>query len=147
MTRVRCYYRYSSDEQTDGWSIEAQDKACRAFVAARPDWTINASPYVDEAWSGKTVHRPAFQQMLADAKSGQFDILVCHKLDRFSRSLVDVLLTLDELQKCNISFASASESIDFTTPSGRMMLVMLAFFAEWYLQNLSAETTKGKVAR
>jgi site-specific DNA recombinase len=99
----------------------------------------------DEAWSGKTVHRPAFQQMLADARAGQFDVVVCHKLDRFSRSLVDVLLTLDELQKYNVTFASAAESIDFTSPTGRMMLVMLAFFAEWYLQNLSAETTKGKV--
>jgi DNA invertase Pin-like site-specific DNA recombinase len=147
MTRVRCYYRYSSDEQSEGWSIEAQDKACRNFIAARPDWAINGKPYVDEAWSGKTVHRPAFQQMLADAREGQFDVVVCHKLDRFSRSLVDVLLTLDELQKCNVTFASAAESIDFTSPSGRMMLVMLAFFAEWYLQNLSAETTKGKVAR
>ena len=97
--------------------------------------------------SGKTVHRPAFQQMLDDARQGQFDVLVCHKLDRFSRSLVDVLLTLDELQQCNVTFASASEPIDFTTPIGCMMLVILAFFAEWYLQNLSAETTKGKRAR
>ncbi|MCS6846528.1 MAG: recombinase family protein [Anaerolineae bacterium] len=147
MIRVRCYYRYSSDEQSDSWSIEAQDKACRAFIAAHPDWMISGQPYIDEAYSGKTVNRPAFQQMLSDARSGQFDVLVCHKLDRFSRSLVDVLLTLDELQKHNVSFASATEAIDFTTPSGRMMLVMLAFFAEWYLQNLSAETTKGKLAR
>jgi DNA invertase Pin-like site-specific DNA recombinase len=147
MIRVRCYYRYSSDEQSDGWSIEAQDKACKGFIASHADWTLDGKPYIDEAWSGKTVHRPAFQQMMADARAGQFDIVVCHKLDRFSRSLVDVLLTLDELQKVNVSFASASESIDFTTPSGRMMLVMLAFFAEWYLQNLSAETTKGKLAR
>jgi DNA invertase Pin-like site-specific DNA recombinase len=147
MTRVRCYYRYSSDEQSDGWSIEAQDKACRSFIALRPDWELAGSPYIDEAWSGKTVNRPAFQQMLVDARSGQFDVLVCHKLDRFSRNLVDVLLTLDELQKLNVSFASATEAIDFTTPSGRMMLVMLAFFAEWYLQNLSVETTKGKLAR
>src|SRR6187397_2031450 len=103
MTRVRCYYRYSSDEQSDGWSIEAQDKACRSSVASRPDWELAGQPYIDEAWSVKTVNRPAFQQMLADARAGQFDILVCHKLDRFSRSLVDVLLTLDELQKYNIS--------------------------------------------
>jgi DNA invertase Pin-like site-specific DNA recombinase len=147
MTRVRCYYRYSSDEQSDGWSIEAQDKACKVFIASHADWTLDGKPYIDEAWSGKTVNRPAFQQMLADARAGKFDVIVCHKLDRFSRSLVDVLLTLDELQKVNVSFASAAESIDFTTPSGRMMLVMLAFFAEWYLQNLSAETTKGKLAR
>ena len=147
MTRVRCYYRYSSDEQADGWSIEAQDKACKTFVAVHPNWEINGKPYIDEAWSGKTVNRPAFQQMLADARAGQFDILICHKLDRFSRSLVDVLLTLDDLQKCNVTFASAAEAIDFTTPTGRMMLVILAFFAEWYLQNLSAETIKGKVAR
>ena len=125
MIRVRCYYRYSSDEQSDGWSIEAQDKACRNFIALHPDWVFDGKPYIDEAWSGKTVNRPAFQQMMTDARSGQFDILVCHKLDRFSRSLVDVLLTLDELQKVNISFASATELIDFTTPSGRMMLVML----------------------
>jgi DNA invertase Pin-like site-specific DNA recombinase len=147
MIRVRCYYRYSSDEQSDGWSIEAQDKACRAFIASRPDWQHIGQPYIDEAWSGKTVNRPAFQQMLQDARSGQFDVIVCHKLDRFSRSLVDVLLTLDELQKYNVTFASATESIDFTSPSGRMMLVMLAFFAQWYVENLSAETTKGKKER
>ena len=147
MVRVRTYYRYSSDEQSDGWSIEAQTKACKAFIATRSDWQLTGQPYIDEAWSGKTVNRPAFQQMMQDARSGQFDVLVCHKLDRFSRSLVDVLLTLDELQKYNVTFASATESIDFTSPSGRMMLVMLAFFAEWYLQNLSAETTKGKQAR
>lgn len=147
MTRVRCYYRYSSDEQSEGWSIEAQNAACRTFIAAHPDWVCDTKPYIDEAWSGKTVNRPAFQQMMADARAGQFDIIICHKLDRFSRSLVDVLLTLDELQKINVTFASASEPIDFTTPIGRMMLVLLAFFAEWYLQNLSAETTKGKLAR
>ena len=147
MTRVRCYYRYSSDEQSDGWSIAGQDDACKKFIASRNDWEMSGPPYVDEAWSGKTVHRPAFQQMLSDAQAGQFDVLVCHKLDRFSRSLVDVLLTLDELQQCNVTFASASEPVDFTTPIGRMMLVILAYFAEWYLQNLSAETTKGKRAR
>jgi site-specific DNA recombinase len=85
--------------------------------------------------------------MLQDAHDGKFDVLVCHKLDRFSRSLVDVLLTLDDLQHHNVTFASAAEPIDFTTAIGRMMLVILAFFAEWYLQNLSAETTKGMVAR
>ncbi len=147
MIRVRRYYRYSSDEQSDGWSIEAQDKASLTFIASRSDWTLDGKVYVDEAWSGKTVHRPDFQQMLEDARAGQFDVLVCHKLDRFSRSLVDVVLTLDELQKCGVTFASASEPIDFTTPMGRMLLFILAFFAEWYIQNLSAETTKGKHAR
>ena len=84
MIRVRCYYRYSSDEQSEGWSIEAQDKACRNFITARPDWELDGKPYVDEAWSAKTVNRPAFQQMLQDAHDGKFDVLVCHKLDRKS---------------------------------------------------------------
>ncbi len=130
MIRVRCYYRYSSDEQIDSWSIEAQNQSCRRFIAAHPDWVLDAKPYVDEVWSGKTVHRPAFQQMLADARAGQFEVLVCHKLDRFSRTLADVLLTLDELQRCNVIFASANEAIDFTTPEGRHALVMFATFAE-----------------
>ena len=147
MIRVRCYTRYSSDEQIDGWSIEAQIQSCRKFVATHTDWMLDEKTYTDEVWSGKTVHRPALQQMLTDARAGQFDVLVCHRLDRFSRTLVDVMLTLDELHKCNVIFASASEPIDFTTPAGRQSLVMFATFAEWYLQNLKAETVRGKHAR
>ena len=147
MIRVRCYCRYSSDEQIEGWSIEAQRQSCRRFIATHANWFLDEKVYIDEVWSGKTVHRPAFQQMLTDARAAQFDVLVCHRLDRFSRSLADVLLTLDELQKCSVIFASASEPIDFTTPEGRQSLVMFATFAEWYLQNLKAETVRGKHAR
>lgn len=146
MTRIAIYMRYSSEEQSEGWSIEAQERGCRAFVAGKPGWTITAL-YTDEARSGKSTDRPGFQDMLKAAHAGAFDVLVCHKLDRFSRNLVDVLLTLDDLQKHDVTFASATEPIDFTTPLGKVVLIILAFFAEWYLQNLSAETTKGKRER
>jgi site-specific DNA recombinase len=73
---------------------------------------------------------------------------VVHKLDRFSRNLVDVLVTLDDLQKKGVSFVSATEAIlDFTTQIGRFILLVLAFFAQWYVENLSAETTKGQKER
>jgi len=49
--------------------------------------------------------------------------------------------------RLGVGYVSASEQFDFTTPIGKVMLVMLAAFAEWYLDNLSAETKKGKRAR
>jgi DNA invertase Pin-like site-specific DNA recombinase len=146
MTRIALYLRYSSEEQSEGWSLEAQERGCRSFVDSKPGWAITAI-YTDEARSGKSTDRPGFQDMLKAAHAGEFDALVCHKLDRFSRNLVDVLLTLDDLQKHDVAFASATEPIDFTTPLGKVVLIILAFFAEWYLQNLSAETTKGKRER
>src|SRR5581483_11531470 len=76
-----------------------------------------------------------------------FNVIVVHKLDRFSRSLKDTINTLAELKDSGIALASATQPIDFTTPEGKLMLMMLAVFAEIYIDNLSSETTKGREQR
>lgn len=144
--RVRKYLRYSSDEQSTGWSIEAQDDICDKFIAGHSDWEFTGR-YVDEGISGTTTDRADFQRMLEDAHSGEFDILVCAKLDRFSRSLVDIILTINDLKDHDVLFASATEQFDFTTPLGKLVLFIIGFFAQWYVENLSIETAKGKHAR
>lgn len=144
-TRVAIYTRVSSEDQVDGYSLEAQDAACNEY-AARRDWQVVAI-YSDPGRSGKTVYRPGFQQMLQDAEHNTFDVILVHKLDRFSRSILDVLMTLRDLEKWNVSFVSATEDFDFTTPIGKVLLTLLAAFAQWYVDNLAAETRKGKRQR
>ena len=70
-----------------------------------------------------------------------------HKLDRLSRSLIDTLFVLSDLSKQEISFISATEEFDFTTPIGKVLLALLAAFAQSYIDNLREETKKGKKER
>lgn len=142
--KAAIYTRVSSEMQTDGHSLDAQLSACRRLCVDR-GWEI-AREYTDVE-SARTTERPQFQQMLIDAEWHQFGVIVVHKLDRFSRSVTDTLSTLRQLDGYNVALVSISEQFDFTTPMGKVLLTMLSAFAQWYLDNLSAETSKGKRAR
>ncbi len=131
--------------QADGFSLDAQLNGCRKLAAER-QWQVVAV-YTDVGISGKTTARPKFREMMRDAQAGRFDVLVVHKLDRLSRSVVDTLTTLNSLNKVEVTFFSVMENVDFTGPMGKIVLTMLAAFAQWYLDNLSIETAKGKKAR
>ena len=143
--RAAIYIRVSSVMQLDNFSLDAQQAACRKLAGER-GWQVTCF-YADEAQSAKTTERPKFREMMQDARAKRFDIIIVHKLDRFSRSVIDLLTLLHNLKEMDIALVSATEQFDFTTPMGRVMLTMLAAFAQWYLDNLSAETTKGKQAR
>jgi hypothetical protein len=85
--------------------------------------------------------------MIADAKAHRFDVIVVHKLDRFSRSLLDIFTYFKYFSDWGVTFVSITEQFNFTTPVGKVLLAILAAFAEWYLDNLSQETKKGKRER
>ena len=143
--RVAIYTRVSSQEQIDGYSLDAQKHICEQFAQQR-NWHV-VHVYEEPGRSGRSALRPAFQQMITDAAAGLFDVILVHKLDRFSRSLLDVLTYLGKLSEYDVSFVSASEQFDFSTPFGKVILAMLAAFAQWYLDNLAAEIKKGKMER
>src|SRR5437016_14243076 len=74
------YFRVSSEEQVEGYSIAAQERAYRQYVEAHGYTSIGE--YRDEGKSARTDHikrRPAFAQMLQDAQMGLFDIIVVHR--------------------------------------------------------------------
>ena len=128
--RAAIYYRVSSEEQVDGYSLDAQLRASRSYCDSS-SWNI-AAEYREEGKSGRTddlSKRPAFSEMLAAADSGLFDVIVVHKLDRFSRNLRVTLETLDRLQAQGVGFVSISERMDFTTAIGRVILATLGAFA------------------
>lgn len=134
------YVRVSTDEQAEeGYSLQAQERACRLYCAAVG--VPLARVWCDDGYSGTTARRPAFLAMLAAAQPG--DLVLVHKLDRFSRNVRLLLETIESLKEKNISLLSVSEQIDFSSPIGRVMLTLLAAFAQYYVDNLREETAKG----
>ena len=146
--RAAFYVRVSSEEQVEGFSLDAQERAIADYC--RDHGYEIVARYRDEGKSARTDDlrkRPAFRQMLADAEAGRFDILIVHKLDRFARNLRVTLETLDRLERAGVGFVSISENMDFSTPMGRMVLSTMGGLAQFYSDNLSTETKKGKRER
>lgn len=139
------YVRVSKEEQTEGYSPEAQGREIRRLASARN--LKVARIYSDLGRSGKTAYRPGFQTMIQAADDGLVDTIIVHKLDRFSRSLIDTLTYLRRLHLKGATLISVTEQFDFSTPIGKMMLAVIAALAEWFLNNLSQETSKGKQER
>lgn len=148
MTRPAAYIRVSAREQVEGYSLDAQIRAIEAHCAAH-GWSPPAI-YADEgrsAYTDVTEKRPQFAAMLDAAEAGRHDVVIVHKLDRFARSLMVTLRELQRLEQNRVGFVSLSESMDFTTPIGRVILATLAAFAEYYSRNLSTEVKKGIVEK
>src|SRR5438477_4639266 len=143
------YFRVSTEEQVEGYSIAAQERAYRQFVEAHGYTSIGE--YRDEGKSARTDHikrRPQFAQMLQDAQAGLFDVIVVHKMDRFSRSMRVAVQAFEQLGKCNVGLVSISEpNLDYSTPQGKLFMHMLWALAQFYSDNLSQETKKGKNER
>ena len=134
------YARYSSDNQREE-SIVAQFRACREYCK-RKGYTI-IHEYADEAYTGTNDNRPQFQQMLADAEAGMFEVVIAHKIDRIGRNAYDFYKNSHRLQVAGVSMEFAAQEIP-NTPEGGMMKAVMAGVSEWYSANLSREVKKGK---
>ena len=146
--RAGIYVRVSRKEQAsdEHFSIPAQLRETRKFIETRAGSSSNV--YIDKGYTGRNDRRPQFRRMMADVKAGRIQVVVVHKLDRFSRSIFDILKYWKVLQEeYSASFASATERFDFTTPEGKLQFHIMAAFAQWYSENLSRETIKGKKER
>ncbi|QXM06066.1 recombinase family protein [Crassaminicella indica] len=111
-----------------GDSVENQVQMCKEY--AKMHEITSYIIYEDEGFSGGTTNRPMFQQMLKDARSKKFDILICYRLDRVSRNIADFARLIEELQEYNIEFISIREQFDTSTPMGRAMMNIAAVFAQ-----------------
>ena len=96
--------------------------------------------YVEQA-SGGRWDRPELQRLLDHMRAG--DVLTVWKLDRLSRSLKDVLRVMDRLRDLEAGFRSLTEAIDTTSPAGRMLMQLLATFAEYEKEMVRERTRSG----
>ncbi|WP_244856720.1 recombinase family protein [Oceanobacillus sp. J11TS1] len=104
--------------------------------------------YVDRGKSEKNIKgRPDLQQLLHDAKSKDFDLVLVWKVNRLSRKTKDLLNIVEELEKRNIDFRSYMERYETETPAGKMQFRMLAVIAEFERDNIAHDVKMGMLAR
>jgi len=136
MFRVGLYARVSTlDQQT----LPMQMRALREYANKR-GWTI--AMQVREVGSG-AVERELRQQLIDAARRREIDVVLVWRLDRWGRSLLDLVVTLKELTELGVGFVSLTEPLDLTTPTGRAMAGMLAVFAEFEREILSERVRAG----
>ena len=138
MFRVGLYARVSTNDQQ---TLPMQSRAMREY-AARRGWTIAAQ--VREVGSG-AAKREAREKLLEAARRREIDVVLVWRLDRWGRSVTDLLATLQELEHLGVGFVSLTEALDLTTPAGRAMAGLLAIFAEFEREILRERTRAGLV--
>jgi putative DNA-invertase from lambdoid prophage Rac len=138
MFRVGLYARVSTNDQQ---TLPMQSRAMREY-AARRGWTITT--HVREVGSG-AAKREAREKLLEAARRREIDVVLVWRLDRWGRSVTDLLATLQELEHLGVGFVSLTEALDLTTPAGRAMAGLLAIFAEFEREILRERTRAGLV--
>jgi DNA invertase Pin-like site-specific DNA recombinase len=126
--RVVAIYGRVSLSADKGQDINMQLNELREYAKTR-GWEVKE--YADNGISGSKDNRPALNQLMKDAKAGKFDCVLCWKLDRFGRSLKHLLLALDEFIALGIAFIALRDSIDLSTPTGKLMFSIIGAFAEF----------------
>src|SRR5215210_5305409 len=141
--RVALCLRVSSEEQRERETIEIQDEFLTRYC--RLYGLDVAGIYKDDGVSGTVPlqERPEGRRLLEDARAGRFDAVLVYKLDRLGRSLLVIVDAHDRLQAAGVALKSATEPIDTSTPSGRLIFQMLASFAEYERGTIRERTQAG----
>src|SRR3954465_8449978 len=136
MFRAGLYARVSTNDQQ---TLAMQSRAMREY-AARRGWTIALQ--VREVGSG-AARREAREKLLEGARRRQIEVVLVWRLDRWGRSVTDLLATLQELEHLGVGFVSLPAALDRPTPAGRAMAGLLAIFAEFEREILRERTRAG----
>ena len=134
--RVGLYARVSTHDQQ---TLPLQIRAMREYAAKR-GWTIVAQ--MKEVGSG-AAQRERRSALIAAARRREIDVVLVWRLDRWGRSVADLVSTLQELQHLDVAFVSLTEALDLTTPAGRAMAGLLAVFAEFEREILRERVCAG----
>lgn len=138
------YVRVSDSSQVEGHSLDAQERLFRNLCETH-GWEL-VRIYREE---GKSAHvdaiskRPQFHRLLNDSAKGEFDVVVVHSLDRWSRNLRITLEAISILLKNHVGLTSITENIDYSKPEGMLFTQILGAFAEYYSGSLAKHVGKG----
>lgn len=134
--RVGLYARVSTHDQQ---TLPLQLEAMRTYVAQR-GWIVVTE--VRDVGSG-SIQRPQREHVMKAARRREIDAVLVWRLDRWGRSVADLMLTLKELHELDVGFVSLTEALDLTTPMGRAMAGLLAVFAEFEREILRERVRAG----
>jgi DNA invertase Pin-like site-specific DNA recombinase len=124
MLRVGLYARVSTHDQK---TLPMQMRVMREYASNR-GWTIAVQ--IKEVGSG-AVERDLREKLMEAARRREIDVVLVSRLDRWGRSLADLVVTLNELNELGVGFVSLNEALDLRTPTGRAMAGLLSVFAEF----------------
>ena len=129
------YIRYSSEMQSDSFSLDAQLRQIKE--QAERDNVEIIKVYADPAQSAyRKKFRPGINAMREDAKRGVFKILYVHKVDRLARRLEWSLEIVHELQSLDIGFKAVEQPFDLRTPEGKLLFHLVSSLGEFYSDNV-----------
>jgi site-specific DNA recombinase len=141
MIRICLYTRISTDEENQPTSLHSQRERLEAFCNAQEGWRIVA--HHEDRQSGATLKRPGLQQALELARERRIDLLLVYRVDRLSRKVRQLAQLAEELDGYGVVLRSATEPFDTGSAAGRMMLQMLAVFAEFEHATIVDRVTAG----
>ncbi len=141
------YIRVSTDAQREeGYSIDAQKEMLTAYCVSKG--IKKYEYYIDGGFSGSNIDRPEMKRMINDIRDGKISCVLVYKLDRLSRSQKDTLYLIEDIFNPNsVDFVSLNESMDTSTPLGRLMLGILSAFAQLERENIRERTSMGMKER
>jgi site-specific DNA recombinase len=122
-------------------------EVAEAFIRsqAHEGWTCLPTRYDDGGFTGGNMERPALQRLLTDIAAGRIDLVVCYKVDRLSRSLLDFAKMMETFERNGVSFVSITQQFNSATSMGRLVLNVLLSFAQ-FEREIIAERTRDKMA-
>ena len=122
--KAALYCRVSTVDQHP----ETQELDLRQLAAQRGLEIVEV--YIDHGYSGARARRPGLDRLMADARRGRFQVVICWSFDRLARSVRHLLETLDELSRLQVEFISLREQVDSGGPLGRAIVVIVGAVAE-----------------
>src|SRR3990167_10839526 len=145
MKKCAIYSRVSTSMQAEVEynSCEAQRDRILSYIKSQEDLEFTKE-YSDPGYSGGSLDRPSFQELLRDIRDKKIDVVLTYKIDRLTRSSKDFYALIEFFEKYNVSYVSVTERFDTSSPSGRLLRNIMLTFAQ-FEREMTGERIKDKL--
>lgn len=147
MIKVASYCRVSTDRDDQANSFESQQRYFREYIDRQPDWELY-QVYADEGITGtSTKKRAAFNQMIADARLGKFQMILTKEVSRFSRNILDTITYTRELKVLGVGVLFMNDGISTLEPDAELRLSIMGSIAQEESRKTSTRVKWGQTRR
>lgn len=144
MLKIGCYCRksvYSDKSDSTDVQYTLATEYCKSHYAG----DFELFRYEDEGYTGANTDRPDYNRLVADVKDNMLDVVICYKIDRISRNVLDFSSFFTLLSEHDVEFVSIKEQIDTSTPLGRAMMYICSVFAQMERETIAERVTDNMI--